>query len=55
MVISEEGLKESFAKVKQDLLRIEAQMMELSGKQAEILMTLQEIEEKPKKKSRKKK
>ena len=43
MVISEKGLRDSFAKVKQDLLRLEAQMMEISGKQAEILMALREI------------
>jgi len=41
LMVTDEGLKESFARVKKDISKLEAQLVEISGKQAEILMMLQ--------------
>jgi hypothetical protein len=40
-MVTDESLKESFARVKKDMVKLEAQMIEISGKQAEIFEMLQ--------------
>lgn len=43
MVVTEKGIKVSFANVKRDVRQIQAQLLNISGQQAEILKVLQDI------------
>ena len=44
MVVSEKGIRESFAKIKYELMKISAQTLQISSRQLDILQRLQKLE-----------
>ena len=45
-MVNDESLKKSFASVKEDIMKLKAQMIEISGQQAEIFNMIQDLRRK---------
>jgi hypothetical protein len=46
MDITEKNIEESFKRVKKDILALQAHLLEVSGKQAEMMQFIEELSEK---------